>query len=329
MPRRGHAASPGASHHALAGLTLLSACTVAGAWLSFVWPRPEAHAALPEAERARSSSPPTAAPAQLHVVLATFETRTSPAELRASQLAAARLHGLLLAPGDTFDFNARVGAYDPGALDQLASTLHAAAFFAGLPIVERAPQTSPNFYIRLGLEAAVQPGRHNLRFRNDRRFALQIALELDAGSVRAQLRGAARELRVTWIRDLLPTAAVPERAELDPSLPRGMRVLSQRGTPGFSVRTQRAIVDEAQQRSVYEVSAHDYPATPQLWRIGMAGTLAPGFVRPRNDPRPEYVADAHLEMTQQEPGTFAVRRDAGRTGGYGWTAREGFLVRRE
>jgi hypothetical protein len=179
------------------------------------------------------------------------------------------------------------------------------------------------------LEAAVAQGQQNLRFRNDRSFPVQIELEQDAGTVRARLRGAARELRVTLIRDVMPTARVPEHSELDPSLPRGMRVLTQRGTPGFSVSMQRLIHDEAQQRSVHEHSSASYAATEQLWRIGMTSTPAPSFVRPRNDPHPEYVADAHLEMTHDEPGTFDVRRDAARTGSYGWTSHDGWFVLRE
>jgi hypothetical protein len=34
-------------------------------------------------------------------------------------------------------------------------------------------------------------------------------------------------------------------------------------------------------------------------------------------------------MTQTEAGTFDVARDIGRTGSYGWIAREGMLVHKE
>ena len=245
-----------------------------------------------------------------------------------------RVHGLVLAPGEGFDFAARVldqlgVPCSAGALDQLASTLHAAVLFAGLPILERAPQARPSYYIKLGLDAEVRPGGPNLRFQNDRSSPVALDVRIDAGRVRARVHGAASELRVTWIRDLRPSAPIPERSELDPTLPRGMRVLSQRGTPGFEVHVQRAIVDEARQRSVHEHIWHSYPATEQLWRIGMGNDPGPSFVRPRNDPRPEYVADAHLEMTQTAPGSFQVQRDAGRTGSYGWTARARMIARRE
>ena len=332
MSRRVHASSTSGGQRALAGFTLACACTLAGSWLSFVWPRPEAHAALPARSAGPMSQgwPPGAADVEPHQVLAEFETRAAAPDVRvqrARQLAAARIHGLTLAPSEVFDWNARVPSWPSDSLDQLASTLHAAAFFAGLPILERAPQARPSFYIKLGLEAAVRPGQQNLRFRNDRSFPVLFELEQAAGAVRARVRGAARELRVTLIRDVLPTAPMPEHSELDPSLPRGMRVLTRRGNPGFSVRVQRALHDEARRRSVYEHSTLHYPATEQLWRIGMVQTAAPGFVRPRNDARPEFVTDAHLEMTQHEPGSYDVARDVGRTGSYGWTAREGFVVR--
>ena len=329
------ASSSGTGQRALAGLLVLGSCTLAGSWLSLAWPEHEAHAARLAAEQPMRTP---AAPAPEPQVLAEFETRARPPaarEQRAPQLAAARIHGLVLAPGERFDFAARVldglaVPCPPGCLDQLASTLHAAALFAGLPIVERAPQARPNFYIKLGLEAAVGADA-NLRFENDRSFPVSLDVQVAAGTIRARVRGAARELKVKWIRDVHPSAPVPERSELDPSLPRGMRVLAQRGSPGFEVQVQRVIRDEAGQRSIHELSQHSYPATEQLWRIGIAGAPRPGFVRPQNDPHPEFIADAHVEMTQTAPGSFEVQRDAGRTGSYGWTARTGMLraVRRE
>ena len=241
---RGSNAATG--QRALAGLIVLGTCSAAGSWLSFTWPKPEAHAALPMAERGVEQA---VAPAR--ELLAEFETRAPAPDIRdqrARQLAGMRVHGLVLAPGEGFDFAARVldqlgVPCSAGALDQLASTLHAAVLFEGLPILERAPQARPSYYIKLGLDAEVRPGGPNLRFQNDRSSPVALDVRIDAGRVRARVHGAASELRVTWIRDLRPSAPIPERSELDPTLPRGMRVLSQRGTPGFEVHVQRAIVD--------------------------------------------------------------------------------------
>ena len=93
-------------------------------------------------------------------VLGFFETRYNTAKKYADRtynlrLAASRLDGMVLMPGDVFDFNEVVGPRDEahgykvapviaqgelvdgigGGTCQVSGTLHAAAFFAGLEIV--------------------------------------------------------------------------------------------------------------------------------------------------------------------------------------------------
>src|SRR5690606_26048446 len=99
-------------------------------------------------------------------VLSAFETSydvSMRAEARTYnlRLAASKLDGTVLLPGETFDFNATVGPRDEangykvapviaqgelvdgigGGTCQISGTLHGAAFFAGLRMVERYPHT--------------------------------------------------------------------------------------------------------------------------------------------------------------------------------------------
>src|SRR5690606_18691689 len=124
-------------------------------------------------------------------VLGYFETRYSQsARYRARtynlRLAASRLDGTVLLPGETFDFNEVVGPRDEangykvapviaqgelvdgigGGTCQISGTLHGAAFFAGLEIVERVPHSRPSSYIKLGMDAAVAYPTINFRVRN-------------------------------------------------------------------------------------------------------------------------------------------------------------------
>src|SRR5690606_7574822 len=113
-------------------------------------------------------------------VIAAFETpydRSEKARERTFnlRLAASKLDGTVLLPGEEFDFNKVVGPRDEangykvaaviaqgelvdgigGGTCQISGTLHAAAFFAGLEVVERYAHTRPSSYIKLGLDATV------------------------------------------------------------------------------------------------------------------------------------------------------------------------------
>jgi len=287
----------------------------------------------------------------MHAVLGEFETRYNRANISEDRThnlktAAIKIDGFVLAPDAVFDFNAVVGGRTlsngfraapviadgelvdglGGGTCQVASTLHAAVLFAGLPILTRFPHSRPSFYIKLGLDATVVDGAQNLRFKNDRAYPIVIGLSVDEGRVYASLHGPRRDHSVTFIRHIDSTLPFEERILEDPSLPAGLRVLSQRGVPGFKITRFRIVSDDTTHVSVRERSEDSYPPTAQLWRVGTGREPPPGFERPRNDAHPEYIADEHLQMTQTESGTYDVARDSGRTGSYGWIAREGMLV---
>jgi vancomycin resistance protein YoaR len=284
----------------------------------------------------------------MRAVLGEFETRYQPVSVSADRTdplkkLASKIDGYVLEPGALFDFNDVVlgGATDKslqrptadrewvdGAC-QIASTLHAALFFAGLPILLRYPQSRPSFYIKLGLDAAVGDTERDLRFQNDRSYPIVIGLRVDDGRVYASIHGPARDHSVQFIRHIDTVMPFEERIVRDASLPGGLRVLAQRGMPGFKITRYRIVTDEVSHVSVRERTRDIYPPTPQLWRIGTGREPPPDFERPRNDAHPEYVADEYLQMTQTEAGTFDVARDIGRTGSYGWIAREGMLVHKE
>ncbi|MBX3273248.1 MAG: VanW family protein [Sandaracinaceae bacterium] len=282
-------------------------------------------------------------------VLGAFETRysTAPeARDRTFNLAVAgsKIDGLVILPGETFDFNAAVGerseanGFRPapviaggelvdgvgGGTCQVAGTLHAAAFFAGLPIVERSPHSRPSSYIFMGLDAVVSYPQLNLRFQNDLDFPIVIGFRVEGGYVRAELRGAATRRLVTFVRRVDDIAPYVERDVPDASLPRGTRVLRQRGVPGFTVTTFRIVRDVASNQAVRTRNRDVYPPTQHLWTVGAGGAPTADFVTPAGDTHNEYTADEYLEVSQGEGvrGTRIVRR-AGRSGTPGWTARMG------
>jgi hypothetical protein len=283
---------------------------------------------------AQSITPRESSAEQAASVLAEFATSYGRAEVSEPvRRAIATIDGTVLAPRATFDWNADVGRRAPiddsDGMNQVASTLHAAAFFAGLPILARSAARRPSFYIKVGLEAAVSGADENLVLANDRSTPIVIGMRIEHGSIIAAVRGERSDRSVSFVRQIDSFEGFEEFHDYDHTLPSGSRVLVRRGIPGFRVLRERVIRDPSGAILARERSRDAYRPLSQVWRIGVGGEPAPGFVRPANDPRPEYIVDERLEMTRTQHGSIETKRDAGRSGGYGWTAREGLLVHRE
>jgi vancomycin resistance protein YoaR len=289
-------------------------------------------------------------------VLGSFETRYSPGGKGKERtynlrLAASKLDGAVVMPGQIFDFNATVGPRDEahgyrvapviaegelvdglgGGTCQISGTLHGAAFFAGLDIIERYPHSRPSYYIKLGLDATVVYPTINFRFRNPFDFPIVLHETVASGSVRAEILGPSRKLTVTYFRRVDEVLPFDEVERTTPKLPEGVRALAQRGIPGFKTTSSRVVRDGAY--AVREKWSDSYPPTTQIIHLG-TGPSDPD-AKPQDDTHPEYVVDEYLVVTQgpdihtpgvtgPEPGGGTVEnREPGRTGERGWTERDG------
>ncbi|MFT3922344.1 MAG: VanW family protein [Myxococcales bacterium] len=282
-------------------------------------------------------------------VLGTFESRYNTLDSDRSynlRVAARHVDGVVLFPGETFDFNAIVGerseanGFRPapviaggeltdgvgGGTCQIAGTLHAAVFFAGLPFVERNHHTRPSSYLKLGLDATVAYPKLNFRFKNDLPQAVAIGVSVGAGRVRTEIRGAQGTQReVSFVRRIDEVKPYTETTREDPSLPRGVKVLAQRGVAGFKVTSFRLVREPETQIIGRERREDTYPPTTQIWRVGSGPSAPTGYVAPAGDQHSEYQTDEYLVLTMG-PGIEGleetVKRE-GKTGFHGWTAREG------
>jgi vancomycin resistance protein YoaR len=290
---------------------------------------------------------------QLDEVLGYFETsydRSDRVQARSYnlRLAASKLDGTVLLPGEIFDFNDVVGPRDEangykvapviaegelvdgigGGTCQISGTLHGAAFFAGLEIVERYPHTRPSSYIKMGLDATVVYPTINFRVKNTFPFPVVLHQTVKNGVVRAEVLGPRREHTVTMIRRIDSAIPYEEVERPDKGLPTGVRHLGQRGVPGFKLRRYRIVREGA--HAIRERWDDVYPPTTQIVRVGI-GDLPKDKARGEDDKHPEYLADELLVMTQgadeAEDGSRASAsresREPGRFGEKGWTEAAG------
>jgi len=289
-------------------------------------------------------------------VLGYFETRYTQGSKSKDRtynlrLAASRLDGAVVLPGEVFDFNGVVGPRDEahgyrvapviaqgelvdglgGGTCQISGTLHGAAFFAGLEIVERYPHSRPSYYIRLGLDATVVYPTINYRFRNPFDFPIVLHETVAGGVVRAEILGPSRKHTVTYFRRIDEVIPFEETERESPKLPEGTRVLAQRGIPGFKTTSSRVVRDGAY--ALRYRWSDTYPPTTQIINVGTGPRDLE--VKAADDNHPEYVVDEYLVITQgpdirtpgvagPEPGGGTVEsREPGRTGERGWTEKAG------
>jgi vancomycin resistance protein YoaR len=256
---------------------------------------------------------------------------------------AARIDGYVLAPGGELDFNAVVGPRDEangfrvamsvvagenadaigGAASQISGTLHAAALFAGLVILERHPEARPSPYLELGLDAAVAYPALDLRIENPYDFPVVLRATATGRHVRAEVRGARRPYTITLIVAIDGATPFEQIERPDATLELGERALAQRGVPGLDIRRYRIRQNGA--HAVREVARDRYAPTPQIVLVGTterADAILPAATgRPPQPSHREYLAEELLVMTQNAEldGALLEQRVPGRFAVPGWT----------
>ncbi len=117
------------------------------------------------------------------------------------------VNGYVVAPGKSFSFNQVVGERTPergykdatvivheekemgcgGGVCQLSTTIYQAAQGAGMTILERHSHQKPVGYAQEGSDASVNYGSLDMRFRNDSKSSVKIAVSMNENTVSASL----------------------------------------------------------------------------------------------------------------------------------------------
>ncbi len=227
-------------------------------------------------------------------VLASFETRYQifkRGRSRNVELAASKLNGLLLRPGLIVSFNKRVGARTlengfqkapeivgdeltigiGGGTCQVSSTLHGAALYGGMDIVQRKSHSRPSSYTKLGLDATVAYGAVDLRLRNPYKFGLVVhAFVPKPGTLRVELLGGEAVDRVEYKYGVANIEKYQRRITEKSWMKPGRAFRKQKGTRGMDVHSFVAIHfkdGRVEKRRYYS----GYRATPEVYWV------APGY----------------------------------------------------
>jgi len=212
------------------------------------------------------------------------------------RLAASKLDNAMIAPGATFSLLDRLGAITAeagyqegfaivgestvqdvgGGVCQVATTAFRAAFYAGLPIVERNPHRYliPRYFIKggpHGLDAAIyDPGR-DLRFKNTTDSYMVIKTDAsDAANFTVTIYGTRPGWTVTMEEPVIKPGATPgpRLPDIeDATKPVGYRVLAQSTVSGEIVSIVRVVKQGNTVLSRDTFNTTYYPASEQ-WIVG-------------------------------------------------------------
>lgn len=217
-------------------------------------------------------------------------------------LAASRINGRLLMPGQLFSFNQTVGPrvlnagfkiapviikgqLQPGVgggICQVSGTLYNAVLKAGLETVLRTHHTFPvsDGGIPTGRDATVAFGELDFQFMNNMPYPVYIAGSAHHGYLEFNLFGHKEPGKVVeLIRGRRIERDCPVDIVSDPSLPAGRRIEEEDGRPDVRMVWYRVIKKNGIVVSREEISSH-YDSSPEVIRVGSGAPKA----RPRTAP---------------------------------------------
>jgi len=222
-------------------------------------------------------------------LLATYSTSYATSNYNRSTniaLAASKINGTVLMPGDEFSFNGTVGkrtatagfreagvyvngqsAVDyGGGICQVSSTLYNAVLKANLDIVYRTNHMFTVGYVPVGLDATVSWGAPDFKFKNSRSYPVKIVATTSNKKIYISVYGLKEETEYEVELVSYRTGSVPFTTvyTTDPSLEKGQTKVVQAGSNGTKSVAYKILKLNGQEVSRTLLSADTYSPHNQI-----------------------------------------------------------------
>jgi vancomycin resistance protein YoaR len=176
------------------------------------------------------------------------------------KLAASKLNGVVLKPGEEWSFNTTVGERSEkegykvahvitagemvdglaGGTCQISTTLFGAAFFAGLDIVKTTNHSRPSAYTPLGFDATVVWPNTDLKLKNPYDFPVVIRYRVANGEALVEILGKPRPFdKVVFERHIVESTPFATEERLDDDMPVDATSIDQAGFNGYKLERFR------------------------------------------------------------------------------------------
>ena len=180
-------------------------------------------------------------------------------------LAAQKLNGVVIMPGETFSYNQTVGQRTKaagfkeapaylngqvvqevgGGICQVSSTLYNAVLYSNLEIVERYNHGFKPSYVKPGLDATVSWGGPDFKFKNNRNYPIRIKTDTSGKVLKIYIYGLKTDNDYTVKLDAQYVSNVPYKTiyQKDSSLASGESKVIQNGSNGCKTATYKYLYD--------------------------------------------------------------------------------------
>ena len=229
-------------------------------------------------------------------LLATFSTKYQASNINRTtnlRLAANKVNGTILLPGEEFSYNKTVGERTAkagfksaaifsggkvvdglgGGICQISTTLYDAVVMANLEITERRNHQFVTSYVPAGKDATVVWGSQDFKFKNTRKYPIRITASVEGGVATVQVWGLKEEIEYEITIETKKTATISYTTQYvqDASLPAGQQKVVQEGSNGRKVEAYKVTRLNGQVISTTLLSKDTYNAMKKIVHVGTAG----------------------------------------------------------
>ena len=176
------------------------------------------------------------------------------------KLAASKVNGYVMKPGEEWSFNATVGERSQkmgykiahvitagemvdglaGGTCQISTTLFGAAFFGGLEIVKTTNHSRPSAYTPLGFDATVVWPDTDLKLKNPYDFPVALRYVVANGEAKVEILGRKRPYdKIVFERHVLETTPFSTEERLDEEVAADQTSVDQAGFDGYKLERFR------------------------------------------------------------------------------------------
>ena len=209
------------------------------------------------------------------------------------RLAAQKITGTVLMPGEEFSYNKTVGertiqaGYKEapvfsngqvvnglgGGICQISSTLYDAVVMANLKVTTRRNHQFVTSYLPAGKDATVVWGSQDFKFVNTRKYPVRIQITVSGGVATASVWGIKEDVEYDITIETKKTATIAFTTQYvqDPSLPAGKEVVKQKGSNGSKVEAYKVMRLNGKVVSTTLLSKDTYNAKKKIVHIGTGG----------------------------------------------------------
>ncbi len=201
-------------------------------------------------------------------------------------LAASKLNGKIVNPGEEFSYNQTIGkrtiengfkeakAYAGGevvlsvggGICQLSSTLYNSVLLANLEVTDRHNHYFKTSYVPEGRDATVSWGALDFKFKNNRKYPIKIETKVGDGVATINIYGIKQDDDYTVIIESNVTNIIASKTEYqtDTTLKRGTEMTTQRGENGCTSETYKSLLKNGIVVSKTLISTDTYNALPTI-----------------------------------------------------------------